>query len=324
MKTDSPYNDLKLITAIREALAPLDPSAEPRTHFFTDRSDLRLAKRVGVLSGSFNPLTNAHIALAGAAQAQIPLDTVVFTMSKVTVDKESVTEASLDDRLLVLRRYAREKHDYEVAAINRGLYADQVEAMHSALPEAEFCFIVGLDKALQIIDPRYYDDFNESLNHLFDNASLAIAPRGEESLQGLLERMNILSPAHRKRIRFIDLPSGFRYDSSSDIRGMVERGRYTADLVPQETLDFIEATYAYMPPLILTDGSNADRYAMRSTLLDVLSSAPQLSRSPDIDLLLRVAFEDSERGKTLRELLESTASSAAASRILSFIRHFDA
>ena len=55
-----------------------------------------------LLAGSYNPPTMAHLALAAAAAATGLADEVTLTISKVTVDKEAVTRATLLDRLLVL------------------------------------------------------------------------------------------------------------------------------------------------------------------------------------------------------------------------------
>src|SRR5579884_3038323 len=80
----------------------LDVSAPPTVVSFAEGDQLRTAARTGLFAGSYNPLTYAHVAVADAARTQARLDDVVWAISRVTVDKERVTSASVHDRLAQL------------------------------------------------------------------------------------------------------------------------------------------------------------------------------------------------------------------------------
>ena len=147
--------------------------------------------RVGILPGSFNPPTIAHMELAGAAQRRFDLDHVVFSLSSAIVDKERLEGLCREDRLLLLSLMAQQHPWAAVAVVNRGLYSEQVPAFRSAFGGgADLWFIVGMDKVLQIFDPKYYDDRDRALNALFAHARLIAANRedwGGEELRALLE-----------------------------------------------------------------------------------------------------------------------------------------
>jgi nicotinamide-nucleotide adenylyltransferase len=189
--------------------------------------------RVGLMPGSYNPPTEAHVALAKAGRAA-GLKAVYYLLSKRTVNKEQVSGIPLDDRLELLRRLAEPEGD-GVVFDNRGLYVDHAAVMRRALPRAtELTFLVGFDKIVQIFDPRYYDDRDAALSELFDLASFLVAPRGESDesdLRALLDR-----PENRRfaeRVRGIPLAEVHRHSSSTRVR---EGG---AEDVPPVVADYL-------------------------------------------------------------------------------------
>jgi nicotinic acid mononucleotide adenylyltransferase len=173
--------DLKRLFILREALETLELAAPPTARILSSGFP-PLVRRVGILCGSFNPLTLAHTELADRASETFGLDRVLFTLAKVTVDKEQVTGLGLEDRLLLLSLYAERHDSIGVALVNRGLYVDQAQAFRSLLgPHVELQFIVGMDKLVQILDPRYYQDREAALRQLFALSSLIVANRPESS-----------------------------------------------------------------------------------------------------------------------------------------------
>ena len=89
---------------------------------------------------------------------------VLFTLAKVTVDKEHVTGLSLEDRLLLLSLYTQRHPSTGFALVNRGLYFEQAQAFRSVFGEqVALSFVVGMDKLLQILDPKYYQDRDAAL-----------------------------------------------------------------------------------------------------------------------------------------------------------------
>jgi len=185
---------------------------------------LRQARRVGLMAGSYNPLTLAHVALAEAARRAAKLD-IAWALTAVTVDKERVTRASLPQRLAQLVVYIgatiREDQSADALVIlAHGLYVEQAQAMRTLMtPDAELFIIVGFDKIVQIFDSRYYDDREAALRALFAQARLLVAPRdgqGEADLRALLARPE--NQPYAQYVTYCPLDAAYATDSSTEAR----------------------------------------------------------------------------------------------------------
>jgi nicotinamide-nucleotide adenylyltransferase len=241
---------------------------------------------VGVLAGSFDPLTNAHIALAQAALGAGGCDLVYLALSRHTVDKEARVRPSDADRALLLRLYVRGHPRLGILLFNRGLYADQAIAARAAFPEAgAIRFIVGFDKARQIFDPRYYTDRDAALRTLFGNVSLLVAPRATDSMDDLATLLD--RPENRQfrdTVRALPFDPAYADDSATTVRALARDGQSIAHLVPPETIAFI----AELQPYAMSDTRDQpDRYARREALIASLAadSAPNAGR-PNLRALL--------------------------------------
>lgn len=256
------FSDVRRLSRFREALESIEDSPSPKAVPVAGPDRVRRG-RVGILPGSFNPPTVAHLELAAAARRGFRLDRVVFSLSSVTVDKERVQGLCREDRLLLLSLVAEERAWAGAAVVNRGLYYEQAPAFRACFG-ADLWFIVGMDKVVQIFDPRYYDDRDRALNSLFARARLIAANRedlGGEELRALLERPD--NAPYRDRVHPLVLPSRLRVQSSSGVRRAIEEGAPCEDELPPVVRSFIEATAAFRPP-----------YDLRAAALDALHPAP--------------------------------------------------
>lgn len=233
------------------------------------------ARRVGVVAGSFNPLTLAHLALVESARGVAELDLVIWLHAIVTVDKERVQPALLADRLAQLLAYARNVPGNVVALCSHGLYVDIATALSKWLaPETEVCLLVGFDKIVQILDPRYYTDRAAALATLFDEqrVTLLVGPRADADAADLAHLL--AQPEHARyanNVKPVPLAAQYAADSSTEVRHLaaapeVNAARLRA-LVPPEALALILETGAYR---------TAEEYALREQWLTALSD--QLGR----------------------------------------------
>jgi hypothetical protein len=106
-----------------------------------------IVPKVGAYPGTFNPPTVAHLAIAEAAWRQGGLDRVDLVVSRKPLGKDAV-QPTLDDRVTVLEAIASSRPWLGVRTTDDRLIAD-VAAGYDAV-------VVGADKWLQIIDPRWY------------------------------------------------------------------------------------------------------------------------------------------------------------------------
>jgi len=203
--------------------------------------------RLGLLAGSFNPPTVAHQTLAEAGLADGGLDHVWFSLSTRTVDKETVSGALLEDRLLLLDLLVEPDSRLGVVVLNRGLYVDQARILRAAYPQlSELVFLVGFDKIVQIFDARYYDDRDAALAALFKLATFLVAPRGDDegpALAALLAQPENRRFAHA--VRPLDLPLTMREIASSTVRqDLADGGHLDASVLPL-VAQFIGETGVY-------------------------------------------------------------------------------
>src|SRR2546422_2182467 len=210
---------LRQLFALHEAVENLDLASPPTARMLVPEAAASF-RRVGLLCGSFNPLTLAHTELAEQARETYQLDCVFFTLATVTVDKERISGMGLADRLLLLSLYAQRLDHSGVALVNRGLYFEQAQAFRSLLGAAvELNFVVGMDKLVQIFDPRYYQDRDAALRQLFALASLIVANRGDlaqEEFNWLLDRPE--NQPYRPHVRFCPLPPAIADLSATAVR----------------------------------------------------------------------------------------------------------
>ena len=311
--------DLKQLFHLRATLDSLHDSDPPQVCLVSAAPTGRL-RRVGIVCGSFNPLTRAHAELAEQVCQAWNLDCVFFSLAKVTVDKEYVTGMSLEDRLLLLCVYAERHARMSVAVVNRGLYVEQAQAFRNLFgPDTQLFFVTGMDKLVQILDPRYYQDRDAALRELFDLASLIVANRGAFTQA---EFTQLLGQAEnqpfRSAIHFFSLFGGsqnLKDMSATAIRDALTMGQPIDDLVPEEAGQFLAATQVYRPVYVpaLPDKSEdndeaeadkpLDAYALRLALMQLLYTVRSWAeREADFQRLLQLAVAPSQEGRSLRAM----------------------
>jgi nicotinamide-nucleotide adenylyltransferase len=268
------YDPSRLVAhrrAVRSVSAGPDPCA-----ISIDPPGVANVRRLGLLPGSFNPPTVAHTELASAGLASGAVDAVLFSLSTHTVDKEEIVGAALEDRLLLLELLSEADPRFGVVLVNRGLYVEQAELIRILVPHVEeLYFLLGFDKIVQILDPRYYDDRDAALRRLFALSGILVAPRGDAGstdLEALLSR-----PENREfapSIRPIELVPTLRDVASSRIRRSLGQGQSVVeDLAPDVRL-FVHETGAY--------DRVPDRYRARLAALDRLE---QTGETADFEAL---------------------------------------
>ncbi len=287
------------------------------------------ASRIGILSGSFNPLTNAHVALGNAAIHAGRLDALIRCCAVSTIDKEGVTRATLADRLVQLRCYAAFEQRSAVAVVNRGLYVEQAALVRGYVAEgAEIAVIVGFDKAAQIFDPRYYANRDAALTELFELARLMVAPRDAHDMNDL--RVLLARPenvAFAARVDYLPLSPDIRAESSTEARTLAsgaiadaEIKRLRSTLPPEGfALATTDRPYAHAA------NDTEDAYLWRSRWVGELArhTATPVQSLPTLRSLVQASVRTDDLGVAVRKcLLESldAADADALLRAISLVR----
>lgn len=245
-------------------------------------------RTIGIVAGSYNPLTRGHEALVRAATAD-GCDGILLLLPLSAIDKESVVRASVLDRALVLLEWARDQENVAVGLTNAGLFVEYASLLQALYPESQLLFIVGHDKIIQILDRCYYVDREEALGRLFSLASFRVAPRaghGPEALGSLLaaeENRRYLSSVHP-----LALDRTYESVSSTEVRERVRRRGAWEGLVPSPVATFIRETRAYDPAFITSRGEKVDPYDARQTLLSLFLK----DRSAQDNLLFKRLYDE--------------------------------
>lgn len=212
------------------------------------RKEPTTIRRLGVFPGSFNPLTVAHVELIRRAREKFHLDEVILVLDAQAMDKE-IQGATLEDRLWMLRLFARSCPGYRVAFSSHGRFLDKLRAFSRLCPDVqEFCFIVGYDTIVRVLDPKYYDDRERALAELFRGSRFLVANRADD---GLAELQTLLVKTENRRFKdrvdFFSLPAPQAHISSTMVREKVAQGGNIRGLVPPAIFRFIRETRLYAP-----------------------------------------------------------------------------
>jgi nicotinate-nucleotide adenylyltransferase len=191
-------------------------------------------KRIGIFGGSFDPVHNAHVALAEVALAQLNLDEVrwvpVWQAWQKTRRLAPPTDREAMVRLAIAGepRFVLERCELRRRGISYTL--DTVRELRAAEPGVDWYLMLGQD---QYAGLHTWRDWRE----LVGMVTLAIAPRA-----GAPEvNPQVANTPHRT----VALP--MMSESSTDIRSLLAAGQPIDDLVPPAVASYIERHHLYQP-----------------------------------------------------------------------------
>jgi nicotinate-nucleotide adenylyltransferase len=196
-----------------------------------------------VLGGAYNPITRAHLALAGAAVEEARLEEVLFVLPNVPPHKP-VVGATIDERLEMMRLAVAGIPFASVGLCTHGLFLDIAAALRDVyLGNPEVFFIVGRDAAERILTWPYADPA-AALKEMFESFQLLVFRRqGEFTLPALplLERYAGL-------IHSLHLSEDLDRISSTAVRKRVAAGEPLEGLVPEAVATYIMRHGLYREP----------------------------------------------------------------------------
>ena len=221
----------------------LDPTASPRIELVhrAETSISESGKKLGIFSGSFNPLTLAHTKMIEDTFAEYQLDELLLLLAKANVDK-TVFGLPLAARLLTVKRYTQNREKFSVGVSSHGRYIDKITALKVIVPpETEFYFIVGYDTLVRIFDPKYYTDFHAELGKLFVDARFIVANRAEADIETIASFMDQAEiRRYAPYVSCLLLPDVYASMSSTEVRELLKQGEAIEHLVPPSILAMLD------------------------------------------------------------------------------------
>ncbi len=212
--------------------------------------------RIGLLGGSFNPVHNAHLSIAGAAQSACLLDRVIVIPAADPPHKPLAGDVSFEHRAHMVSIAIAGRQDFEMSTIEgersgKSYSIDTIMTFRDMFPMAELFFIIGGDSFKEIgLWHRYADIFTACSLIVVERpgyeiiepyASLPVAIKGAFRFDKESRRL-IQDSCHS--VCFVQ---GTPQDiSSTEIRRLAAAGNSITHLVPPSVAAYISQQRIYI------------------------------------------------------------------------------
>ncbi|MBR0085375.1 MAG: nicotinate-nucleotide adenylyltransferase [Lachnospiraceae bacterium] len=201
-----------------------------------------MARRIGILGGTFNPIHTGHMILAEQAHAQFGLDKVYFMPNNNAHHKDNTGIADDDDRIIMTREAIKNVPYFDILTVEmersgKSYTADTLAILHERYPEDEFYFILGGDSLFQI--ELWYRP-----ERVLAQAVILAAARDKGVYDDLDAQIALLSGKYDCDIRKLDAP--LIDISSTDIRERIRSGGSVRYLVPDAVIQYIHDKGLYL------------------------------------------------------------------------------
>lgn len=193
--------------------------------------------KVGIFSGSFDPVHAGHIAFALQAAEVAELDKVYFLPEQIPRRKVGVTHYA--HRIAMLKLALKLHPKLKVLDITDKQFSVNrtLPKIKKLLPSSELYFLVGsdmIDLLLSDNAPKQWPDYENFLSQV----TLITGVREEKQLKSYTKKSQKLQP------KSIVITSKRPYASSRDIRSAVARGKEHNDLL-QSLKSYIKENWLY-------------------------------------------------------------------------------
>jgi nicotinate-nucleotide adenylyltransferase len=195
------------------------------------------ARRVGLFGGSFDPVHNAHLALARSALDALALDAVYWIPAGLAWQKGGAVASAMQRAAMVdlaiagEPRFALERCEIEREGASYTI--DTVEALRRREPDTCWWLVLGQDQLARL--PTWH-----RWRELVAQVRLGVAERAGDAVR---------APAELGAVALQPVPLPPLAISSSDIRARLAAGRDIASLVPAAVASYIAEHGLYrLPP----------------------------------------------------------------------------
>jgi len=194
------------------------------------------ARRIGILGGSFDPVHNAHVALARSALDHLQLDELLWVPAGQAWQKtRRLADAQHRVAMVQLAIEGEPRFKLERCELERSgpsYMLDTVRELQSRTPNAEWFLVLGQDQYANLHTWH-------SSRELLDRVTIAVAGRAGDEPKPSAE---LAAVPHR----MVALPMPPMPVSATEIRHRAERSPHgVADMVPTAVARYIAQHHLY-------------------------------------------------------------------------------
>ncbi|HWH81503.1 MAG TPA: nicotinate-nucleotide adenylyltransferase [Burkholderiaceae bacterium] len=193
----------------------------------------RAVPRIGVFGGSFDPVHNAHLALARLALTELRLDELLWVPAGRPWQKDRPITPAVHREAMVRLAIAGEPRfalcRLEIERDGPSFTVDTVRALQAARPGADWHLVIGQDQYARL---HTWERWQELLGRV----TLAVANRPDAPLSA--DPQVLAEPHAAVALPMMDV-------SSTDIRERIAHGEGIAALVPPAVARYIARHHLY-------------------------------------------------------------------------------
>ena len=211
--------------------------------------------RIGLMGGSFNPVHNAHLRIAGEAQAACLLDRIIFIPAADPPHKPLAGDVSFKHRSTMVSMAIAGRAGFEMSTVEaerggKSYSVDTIRAFREMFPGDELFFIIGGDSFLEIGSWHRYAEIFPQCNLIVVERpgcpvtdpleALPAAVRGEFAFDGKTGRLT----HHSGTTLYFITGSPLEF-SSTEIRRLAAGGADITRYVPPDVATYISQQRIY-------------------------------------------------------------------------------
>lgn len=197
-----------------------------------------MGKACGIFGGTFDPVHNAHLELAGCAYKELDLEKVIFIPAYIPPHKQGRKITDEHHRMNMLELALAGHEEYEISDIEIQMKGASYTARTLTILKEKYdklFFILGADSFLAL-EKWYHPEI------IFQKAHIACASRNDVDISCLEEKAHYYEAKYGgvcKILHMSDTPI-----SSTLIREQIANG-IKPDCIPDAVYDYIEENRLY-------------------------------------------------------------------------------
>lgn len=195
--------------------------------------------RIGLLGGSFDPIHNAHLALARCARDQLGLDAVWLLPAGSPWQRPPLTASAEQRRAMVELAIAEQPGlalcSVELDRSGPSYSIDTLRQLQQQHPQTRFTFILGAD---QLANLTSWKDWAEIAARV--DLAVASRPGHADACPPQLEHALAAAGHHLRRLTMAETAL-----SASAVRAALADGQPAADFVPAPVARYIDQHHLY-------------------------------------------------------------------------------